>query len=230
MGAPSAKQNIARPFRDTTARARTIHATLPDKILSRVYNAEDEQSAFEAARQIPHIDTARRIHAYIDIYSTFQEAMSDESCDELKEVIITDLLEFSGKRLPLDAALQAEVPDDFIELSPLTGVIDYVDIEASFRVWDEIDRGVAMKNIINAFISQFGTLSSGNARQAVLLKKAFSISVENGTKVVTNERDLLRQLQSTGSVNRFTDDEAQEKSLRIAAERDMKRKLARTIL
>lgn len=202
----------------------------PETLLREVYAADDQDAAIEAARQISSIDSARRIQAYVDIYSTFNEAMSEQDQHDLIDLILTDVLKFSGERLPDDAAQRAGIPDEYLTTSRATGIIDYADIEAVFRVWDEVVRSEGFASIIDAYLDQFAKISRSNAQQASLLKRAFKLSHADGTKAADNERGLLRQLQGTGSVNRFNDDKAQEEALRIAAERDKKRQLGRSVL
>jgi hypothetical protein len=198
-------------------------------LLPRVLEASDEKSAVEAASQIPDIDASRRIQAYVDIYLTFKDAMSEESTEELRDTIITGMLEFSGKRLPEEVAKKAGVPEEFIEETNYTGVVDYADVQAAIKVWDEVTRAEAVGSIIAGFIEQYGNATTSRDREAALLGEAFYRSLVNGSKISSNERDLCRNLQPVSYPNRFDDDAHQQDVLSIAAERDNKRKMQREL-
>ena len=198
-------------------------------LLLQSLDAQNEHDAIDAVNQIPDIDTARRIHAYVDIYLTFKDAMTEESVDELREIIVDDMLKFSGQRLPEDLAEKVGVPEELINVSPNTGVIDYVDIQAAVKVWDEVSRSEAVASVIAAFIQQYSDATTGHEKEAALLGEAFHRSLINGSKMLPVDFDLTREIEKQGKPNRFTDNDNQHESLRIAAERDHQRKLQREL-
>lgn len=203
-----------------------------EEALAAAYSAEDPDDAINALQQIPDADKTRRILAYIDIYEVYKNALNEESLNDLREVIIEDVIKFSGERLPDDIAALVGIPEEYIEETPATGVVDYTDVEAVFKVWDNIDRGDTMANITEALIEQYEQAHNGSQAAATLLEKAFALSRENGSKAHENERVLYKaSLAHTQSANRFNaeDDARHQESLRIAAERDRQRKRQREL-
>ena len=197
-------------------------------VLHQALEANNEQEALAAIKKIPSIDAAKRIQASVDIYLTFHDAINEEDLEELRETVTLEMLGFSGERLPNDIAQAVGVPEECIKETFLTGVVDYADVRAAIKVWDEVDRSEVTSAILAAFIDQYRDSSPAHKGEAALLGQAFRRSLQDGAKISSNERRILKALQSTGNP-RHLDEKRHDEALRIASERDQQRKIQREL-